>query len=165
MPEDQIPPNATSSGDDPTALPAAEIYHGVFVVACFPASDPEAWLSIRAWNEKDEEIEIGVVRSLSQWPADQQTLLRQSFAQRYLLPKLDSIESIENRGGYLDFVAHSDHGPARFTVRWSQSQALDFGAEGKGKILIDTEDNRYVVADVESLPTADRERFRQYIYW
>lgn len=160
--------NSTSSqinAGDGESVPARTKYSGVFVVACFPAREPEAWLSVRAWNEKDEEIEIGIIRSLSPWPADQQTLIRRSISQRYLMPRLTSIESIENHGGYLDFVAKSDRGLAKFTVRWSQSQAVDFGSEGKGKLLIDTEDNRYVIADIESLPKADRERFRQYIYW
>jgi ATP-binding cassette, subfamily B, bacterial len=160
--------NSTStqidSGDD-ESVPAKTTYRGVFVVACFPASEPEAWLSVRAWNEKDEEIEIGIIRSLSDWPADQQTLIRRSISQRYLLPRLSSIESIENHGGYLDFVAKSNRGPAKFTIRWSQSQAVDFGSDGTGKLLIDTEDNRYVISDVELLPKTDRERFRQYIYW
>jgi ATP-binding cassette subfamily B protein len=157
-------PVSLASGEGAAATTVVK-YQGVFVVACFPASDPEAWLSVRTWNDKDEEIEIGMIASLRNWPGDQQVLIRRSLAQRCLLPKLISIESIENRGGYLDFVAKSDRGAARFTVRWSQSQALDFGADGKGKLLIDTEDNRFVIPDIEALPRADRERFRQFIYW
>jgi ATP-binding cassette subfamily B protein len=162
---DQSAPSGSDDGASREQRNDETVHRGVFMVACFPASEPEAWLSVRAWNDKDEEVEIGIIRSIAPWPTDQQALIRRSIAQRYLLPRLVSIESIENRGGYLDFVAVSDHGPARFTVRWSQSQAVDFGNEGKGKLLIDTEDNRYVITDVELLPKTDRERFRQYIYW
>jgi len=48
-------------------------------------------------------------------------------------------------------------------MRWSQSQAQDFGQ--RGKIISDTEDNRFVVPDVEALPRGDRQKFLQFIYW
>jgi hypothetical protein len=65
--------------------------------------------------------------------------------------------------GYLDFEVATDAGQSRFTARWTQSQALDFGADGK--LLIDTEDNRWVVPRLADLPKADRERFERYVYW
>ena len=34
-----------------------------------------------------------------------------------------------------------------------------------GKMLVDTEDNRWVIRDVADLPKPDHERFLQYIYW
>jgi hypothetical protein len=32
-------------------------------------------------------------------------------------------------------------------------------------MLLDTEDNRWVIHNVGDLPKPDRERFFQYIYW
>ena len=32
-------------------------------------------------------------------------------------------------------------------------------------MLIDTDENRYLVPDVEALPERDRRVFRRYIYW
>jgi hypothetical protein len=54
-------------------------------------------------------------------------------------------------------------GRQAFTIRWTASQAVDFGTDGK--MLIDTEENRWVVPQVEALPKPDRERFLQYVYW
>jgi hypothetical protein len=65
--------------------------------------------------------------------------------------------------GYLHLDATTDHGPRRIMMRWSQSQAQDFGE--RGKVLIDAEDNRFLVPDVEALPARDREIFDRYIYW
>jgi hypothetical protein len=48
-------------------------------------------------------------------------------------------------------------------MRWTQTQAQDFGA--RGKVLIDLEDNRYLVSDIELLPRRQRELFQRYIYW
>jgi hypothetical protein len=39
----------------------------------------------------------------------------------------------------------------------------DFGTAGK--MLVDTEENRWVVPRVDDLPRADRERFLHYVYW
>ena len=65
--------------------------------------------------------------------------------------------------GYLDFDVESDVGRRRFTARWTQGQAFDFGTGGK--MLIDTDENRWVVPRIDDLPAADRERFLQYVYW
>jgi hypothetical protein len=40
---------------------------------------------------------------------------------------------------------------------------MDFGPGGK--LLIDTEENRYVVPDVAALPGPDQEKFLHYVYW
>ena len=48
-------------------------------------------------------------------------------------------------------------------MRWTQSQAVDFGSDGK--MLIDTDDNRWVVPRVADLPRPDEERLLQYVYW
>jgi hypothetical protein len=39
----------------------------------------------------------------------------------------------------------------------------DFGK--RGKILIDLDDNRYLVPDVETLPQRERDLFQRYVYW
>jgi len=63
----------------------------------------------------------------------------------------------------LELDVQTDMGNEKFTLLWTQSQAIDFGKSGK--LLIDSEENRYVVTDVERLPKADREKFLPYIYW
>ncbi len=48
-------------------------------------------------------------------------------------------------------------------MRWQQDRAEDYG-EG-GKILLDTDDNRYLAPDVASMPERERRLFMKYIYW
>jgi hypothetical protein len=48
-------------------------------------------------------------------------------------------------------------------MRWTQSQALDYGENGK--LIIDSRENRYLVENIANLPADDRERFLQYLYW
>jgi ATP-binding cassette, subfamily B, bacterial len=48
-------------------------------------------------------------------------------------------------------------------MRWSQSHVQDFGE--RGKVLLDLDDNRFLVPDVETLPPRERDLFQRYVYW
>jgi hypothetical protein len=48
-------------------------------------------------------------------------------------------------------------------MRWTQSQGQDFGEHGK--LLIDTEENRFLVRDLREFSPAQQELFLQYVYW
>jgi ATP-binding cassette subfamily B protein len=135
----------------------------VFVVRAFPATRPKEYLSIRGWNEQGDEIEIGMVRNMADWPLSDQELLNESLDRRYLLRRIQNVHQAKLHLGYLDLDVQTDCGREMLTMRWTQSQATDFGENGK--MLIDTKDNRYVIEDVDRLPPTDRERFLQYIYW
>ena len=40
---------------------------------------------------------------------------------------------------------------------------VEFGQ--RGKLIIDTKENRFAVSGVDALPKGDREKFLQYVYW
>jgi hypothetical protein len=48
-------------------------------------------------------------------------------------------------------------------MRWSQSQVQDFG--DRGKVLVDVDDNRFLVPDVQALLPRERDLFQRYVYW
>jgi len=136
---------------------------GIFVVRAFPATHPREYLSVRGWNESGEETEIGMLRTLADWPADSQTAVETALRRRSLVRRIEQVHDVKLGHGYLDFDVGTDVGRQRFTMRWTGSQAVDFGSDGK--MLIDTEENRWVVPDVAALPAADREKFLHYVYW
>ena len=107
--------------------------------------------------------EIGMIRELQDWPEATRDHLRAALQRRYLLRPVHRVHSAELAHGYLQFDIDADGGRSRFTLRWSGENAADFGE--RGKLLVDTEGNRWVVEDVEALPAPDRERFVQHIYW
>jgi ATP-binding cassette, subfamily B, bacterial len=135
----------------------------VFVVATFPASHPMRYLSVRTWNDSGDQEEIGMIADLDAWAEESQSLVRDSLHKRYLIRRISRIERIREAHGYLEFAVVTEQGPESFTLRWSHSHAQDFGINGK--LLIDSEDNRYVIGDVDALPSPDRVRLQQYIYW
>ena len=136
---------------------------GLFIVRTFPASHPEEFLSVRGWNDAGDEIELGMIRRLADWPEADIAVLRTGLKRRSLVRTIQRVHDVRLGHGYLDFDVQTDVGRQKFTARWTQSQAIDFGKEGK--MLIDTEENRYVVANVDELPKTDREKFLQYVYW
>lgn len=135
----------------------------VFLVYTFPATHPDQYLSVRTWDEEGDDVEIGLVRNLADWPDEVRNALEASLDRRYLLNRITAVRSMRLALGFLEFDVATPLGDKQFTMRWTQSRAVEFGQNGK--LLIDTNDNRYVVPDVDALPPADRERFLQYIYW
>jgi len=136
---------------------------GLFVVRTFPASHPEGYLSVRGWSEVGEEIEIGMLRDLGAWPEADREVVRAALRRRALVRSIRRVHDVKLAHGYLDFDVESDVGRRTFTARWTQSQVSDFGSAGK--MLVDTEENRWVVPRIDDLPKADRERFLHYVYW
>ncbi|MDA0812423.1 MAG: DUF1854 domain-containing protein [Verrucomicrobia bacterium] len=135
----------------------------VFPVRTFPASQPWSYLSLRTWSKDGDDAELGMIRELQDWPEATRAYIRAALRRRYLLRPVHRVHSAELAHGYLQFDIDTDGGRSRFTLRWSGENAADFGE--KGKLLVDTEGNRWVVEDVEALPAPDRERFVQHIYW
>jgi ABC-type glutathione transport system ATPase component len=139
------------------------IYNGVFALRCMPVKHPNKYLSLRWFNAENREQEIGLIRDLAEWPVEAQKLVQESLLRRYFVHTIKSIESIREFQNYLSVTATTDLGPADFIMRWSYSTATDYGA--KGKILLDVEENRYLIPDVSELPQPGRARFERYVYW
>jgi ATP-binding cassette, subfamily B, bacterial len=135
----------------------------VFVIRTFPATHPEEYLSVRGWDEHGDEVELGMIRRLDDWPEAERRVLRDALRRRSLIREVRRVHEVRLVHGYLDFDVEADCGRRRFTIRWTQGQAFDFGTGGK--LLVDTDENRWVVPRIDGLPQPDRERFLQYVYW
>jgi ATP-binding cassette subfamily B protein len=139
------------------------VIRSVFAIQCLPASQPDDFISLRTWDRDGAEHELGILRTLNSWSADEQKLVREALARRYFLRRITGIDDIKLECGYLLFKVRTDHGPTEFTMRWTQSQVQDFGAGGK--VLLDVEDNRFLVSDVDELPPRERDLMQRFVYW
>jgi ABC-type multidrug transport system ATPase subunit len=138
-------------------------YDGVFAVRALPATAPDRYISLRYTDGEGEDHEVGVVRDLAEWPSGARAVLEQALARRYFVRVITAIEGIELKHGLLDFRVGTDRGPVRFVMRNSHGHAQDHGA--RGKLLIDVDDNRYLVPDMDALERRQQALFRRYIYW
>ncbi|MBX7168731.1 MAG: DUF1854 domain-containing protein [Pirellulales bacterium] len=136
---------------------------GLVAVRCFPATRPDEYISLLAVDRDGKEHELGIVRDLRAWPALERQLITAALERRYLLREIVAIDEIQLEYGYLQWKIRTQAGPAEFTMRWTQSQALDFGPSGK--LLLDVDDNRFVIPDVQRLARRQRELLERYVYW
>jgi ATP-binding cassette subfamily B protein len=163
-----LEPNAATLREGPygtleLVLADSICHRGVTAVRCFPATRPDEFISLRAASLDGPETEIGIIRHLSDWPVETQDLIRRTLSRAYHQRRITGIDHAKLKDDYLQLSVRTEHGRERFTMRWNQNQAQDFGP--RGKILIDTEDNRYLVPDVNDLPPAERQLFERYVYW
>jgi hypothetical protein len=138
-------------------------WRGVFAVNLFPATDPDDYISLRIWDRDGSEQEIGIQRRINEWPMEAQIMVRAALERRYWLQTVTGVDTIAMELGHLTLNVRTLHGPRQFTMRWSQTQVQDFGESGK--VLLDLDDNRYLVPDVEALPKREQELFLRYVYW
>ena len=138
------------------------IYGGVYAAYAFPVAYPGGYVSlIHSVGEKDAEI--GIVRDLDEFPKEAADLVRQALARRYFVHTITGIKDVGWKYGLVAFDVETDKGPVSFYMRWSQDRAVDYGR--RGKVLIDLENNRYLVPDLEQLTPHERAEFQRYIYW
>ncbi|MHB9071831.1 MAG: ATP-binding cassette domain-containing protein, partial [Sedimentisphaerales bacterium] len=139
------------------------IYGGVFAVRCLPVHFPRQYISLRYLDSEKHEIEVGLIHCLDEWPDKAQKLVSESLLKRYFLHTIISINRIEVFSGYLNFDAETDLGPVQFMMRWQGDRAYNYGHGGK--LLIDTDENRYLIPDIQKLSESERRLFLRYIYW
>ena len=139
------------------------VHHGIAAVRCFPATQAENFISLAVSDQDGKEKEVGIVRTLTAWPADVQRLLRTALDRRYLHRRITAIHRITMQHGCLDLAVETEQGPAEFTMRWSQAYVQNFGEHGK--VLLDLEDNCYLIANTNALIPSQRELLQRFIYW
>ncbi|MCC7146920.1 MAG: DUF1854 domain-containing protein [Phycisphaeraceae bacterium] len=140
------------------------IYSGAFALRCFPVQYPQEFISLRYLNQEKREVEVGLVAKMSDWPDEVQDLLRSSLLKRYLVHTIRAVTQITvMHGGFLNFEVDTDLGPMQFYMRYQGDRAQDYGKGGK--LLLDIDENRYLVPNIDELPERDRRLFTRYIYW
>lgn len=139
------------------------IYGGVYAVRCLPIRFPRKYISLRFIDHDKREVEVGLIRDLDEWPQETQQLIRESLLKRYFVHIIKAVRRIETFPGYFNFDVETDRGPMQFMMRWQSDRAQDYGPSGK--MLLDSEENRYLIPDINALPEDDRRLFLRHIYW
>jgi ATP-binding cassette subfamily B protein len=138
-------------------------FGGSFAVRCRPVHFPRRFIALRLVGADRRDREVGIIPDLDEWPADAQRLVEDSLRRRYFVHTIQAIHNVRLASNYLTFDVETDLGPQRFVMRWQADRAQDYGTHGK--MLLDTDENRYLVPDVRHLPERDRALFQRYVYW
>jgi hypothetical protein len=140
------------------------IYGGVYAAYAFPVAYPHGYVSlIHSAGDDKQEIEIGIIRDLGEFPAQQADLVRVALARRYFIHTIKTIDRIGWKYGFVFMDVETDKGAVSFLMRWQHDRAVDYGT--RGKVLIDVDDNHYLIPDIDQLSDAERADFTRYIYW
>lgn len=139
------------------------IYGGVYAACIFAVRQPRKYVSLRYKNAKGEEIEVGIIRDLAEWPEADRTLVEAALHRHYFVHTITHIHHIGWKYGFIAFDVQTDKGPAQFLMRWQTDRAHDYGRTGK--VLLDVDENRYLIPDVSALSDRERDEFLRYVYW
>jgi hypothetical protein len=125
-----------------------EQYANVECVALFPQSLPERYVSVLKKNEKEYD-EIGVIKDLSELPAEQQDLVRSGVDYRYFIPEIREIKKVSSKQGLDEWEVVTDRGEKSFLVR-DRRESLSISDHGT-IFVTDVDKCRYRVARMELL--------------
>jgi len=138
------------------------IYGGVYAAYAFPVAYPEGYISLIHVGD-EEEMEIGVIRDLAEFPEAAARLVHEALARRYFVHTIMRIRHMGWKYGFVAMDVETDKGSASFLMPWRHDRATDYGRHGK--ILIDVDNNRYLVPDLRKLAARELSEFQRYIYW
>jgi hypothetical protein len=139
------------------------IYGGVYAANAFPVAHTDRFISLVHAVKDGEDIEIGLIRDLGEFPADQVKLVREALARRYFIHIILRIPKIGWKYGMVQMQVETDKGHIDFFMQWKTDRAVDYGR--KGKVLIDVNENRYLIPDLDALTPKEKEDFTRIIYW
>jgi len=139
------------------------IYGGVYAAYAFPVAHPNGYIALIHSGGDSDEVEIGLIRDLRDFPDEQAELIRGALQRRYFVHTITRIFDIHMEHGLVYMDAETDKGRVRFQMTWSTNRAIDYGRNGK--VLIDLEENRYLIPNIKELSNQEQARFRRYIYW
>ncbi|HQE60685.1 MAG TPA: DUF1854 domain-containing protein, partial [Candidatus Latescibacteria bacterium] len=94
---------------------------------------------------------------------ENQVLVRRELRKRYFLHVIYKILSLKEKFGFLYFEAETSKGLRKFAVRWEYNRVQEYSEFGR--IIIDTDDNRYIIPDLRKLSPEEYKNFTRYIYW
>lgn len=121
----------------------------VYVHCSFPHTNKRIYLSVRTIENK----EIGMIRSLDDFPKEMADLLEEQVQIRYFAPEITNVVAVKQEFGYSYWEAETTAGLCRFTVRDGGGNAKM--VSDKRLLITDVDGNRFIIPDLERL--SDRE--------
>lgn len=114
----------------------------------------ELWSLLSVLDEKEEEV--GMIRELSQFGAEEEALLRAELERRYYAPVILKILSLKERFGFSYWKVETAEGKMEFTLRDTYKSLIR--PDGNRVFILDVDGNRFVIPDVTAL---DRKSYRK----
>lgn len=120
-------------------------YPVVYLHCSFPHSNKRIFISVRTSENK----EIGIIKSLDDFPNDIVNLLEEQIQMRYFAPEITKVIKIHDEFGYSYWETETNAGHLRFTVRKGGGNVKLVSAN---KVMIsDVDGNRFMIENINAL--------------
>lgn len=117
----------------------------VYVHCSFPHTNKRIYISIRTIENK----EIGMIKTLDDFPKETADLLEEQVKIRYFAPDITKVVKIKEEFGYSYWETETTAGLCRFTVRGGGGNVK---LVSESRLLIsDVDGNRFIIPDLEKL--------------
>jgi ATP-binding cassette subfamily B protein len=142
-----------------------ETYEYVHAYRCFPVSRPSEFIALWIGSSALEHQEIGMIRRLKELPPSSRLAVEHRLAKRYFIHYVQKINAIKEELGFLYWDVDTHKGHMEFmTKRWDRNTVVESGLKN-GRVILDVDNNRYEIEDLDTLDTASKATFLKYIYW
>ena len=127
------------------------------VTMAFPLSDRTRMVVVR---DREGE-EIGILDDLSNLGDDSREIVEAEIEKAYFLPKIISVNEIEQELNLVTWFVETDRGPRNFHVRSIRQNVRRIGQVRL--VIRDVDGNRYDIPDIRTLSPRGRRLVEEYI--
>jgi hypothetical protein len=130
--------------------------------SCFPVSQERRYLSVRDASGEDQP-ELGVIEDWAAlWERDRQAVAAE-LGLHYFVPQIKSVQQIRDELGFLYWTVDTDKGNKEFVMR---NSVIRYAREVSPRhwLLIDVNEARYEIRDVDQLDRHSQKLIHRYLY-
>ncbi|MCK5738620.1 DUF1854 domain-containing protein, partial [bacterium] len=138
-------------------------YPNIFFLLTFPVHLPDKLISVCSTDEEGRDEEIGIIEDIKIFSEEAQKIVKSSLKRHYFQQTITRVFEIKLEYGLLFLKVETTNGRQDLSMHWRRGKALEYGQNGK--VLLDTFENRYIIPNLDDLPTKDYNRLVRYIYW
>lgn len=142
-----------------TAMVDGEEQGRVDIIRTFPLTDPDRLLSVRLPDKK--MTELGIIENINDFDDKTKRILLHQLSLRYYMPKILSIVNIKEEYGFTYWTVVTDKGKAKFASSSGSSGSVI--PHGKGVIIKDSNENRYILEDLSTLSSKEQKKIDLYL--
>ncbi|HEO69790.1 MAG TPA: DUF1854 domain-containing protein, partial [Candidatus Hydrogenedentes bacterium] len=141
-----------------------QVFEHVRAYRCYPVSRPSEFIALWTGDSALEHREIGMIRRLKELAPGSRMAVEHELTKRYFIHYIQKINAIKEELGFLTWDVETDKGPMEFmTKRWDRETVVEGGVNGR--VILDVDNNRYEIEDLDALDATSKTTFQKFIYW
>jgi len=137
-------------------------YPRVVLRSCFPVSKEQVYLSARDASD-EEQPELGIIEDWTQLREQDRQAVAAELSLHYFVPKIKRVCKIKDELGFLYWTVDTDKGAKEFVMRNNIIRYAREVSPGHW-LLIDVNEARYEISDINALDRHSQRLVRQFLY-